>query len=830
MPQTVQPVGSRTAPVLIVGEAPGKNEEEKGVPFIGTSGKELDKMLAQVGIDRRADCRLTNVFKTRPPGNNVEHFMPARKGEAEKKGAAEIRGRWVTPEGQEHLAAFREEISECRPRVVIALGNAALWALTGEWSVSKWRGSLLWSEELQCRVIPTYHPAAILRQWIWRPLAITDLRRAAREKKMEGPREPDWQFLLRPSFEEARAALGALLARADRIGADHSGTHAQTGPGRYYPPSPCFSSRIRPHTPPRLHLSVDLETRLNHIACIGIADSASSALCIPFMCVERAEGYFTEEEEFELVKLIRQLLTHPSVVISGQNYLYDAQFTARWWGVVGQVAMDTMVAHHVLFAGDIPKGLDTLSSLYCEWHQYWKDEGKNWDPAIHDEDTYWRYNCLDACRTWEIAEVLSSTLPEVGLEHTFEMQMWQFLPVLRMMLRGVRIDKTAKNNLMMELLEGKAERQQWLNEVLEREININSPKQMQELFYAELGCKVVKNRKSGNPTADDSALQKIAARDPVLAPLCYTVQEMRTLDKLASLAGVGTDEDGRWRSSFNIAGTETYRWSSSKNAFGGGANFQNITKGEKQKGGGRFTLPNLRRLIVPDPGFEIGDVDLDRADVQIVAWDAGDEALKEKLRDRSRDLHTSNAADIFHVRYEDVTKFQRAFAKAFCHATNYGASARTLAINLGQPVKEMERAQAGWFSAHPGIAEWHERVEEELHSHRYVTNAFGYRRLYLDRVEGLLPEALAWIPQSSVAIIINIALCRMEEDYGSFIQPLIQVHDSLVFQYHYTMRERAIAAARQCLEVRVPYPDPLTIPVGFEISRESWGSVEALGG
>lgn len=850
MARRIPPVGPIDAPILIVGEAPGADEDQKGVPFCGKSGQELTRMLREAGINRSV-CRLMNVFSIRPPGNDLGHYLPQTKTLATQRKAQQIGGRWVTPQGIEELQRFQQELSSLQPKVCIALGNAALWALTGEWGVGTWRGSLLWNEALSCRVIPTYHPAAILRQWTWRGIAIHDLRRAAREAEGRGPKEPEWEFVLRPGFEEVMGWLVDCVNMAHAARTHARAPQSPTAPGAglppmgggidapraatvadYVPPRPPWRRRTADAPRPHIHLSVDLETRAGHIACIGIATSASRAICIPFMQATSdpnadASHYWSLEQEVEIVRLLQKLLSHPAVAISGQNYHYDAQYTARHWGLVGNFAFDTMVAHHVLFAADVPKGLDTLASLYCDWYQYWKAEGKEWDPKKHDEERLWRYNCLDACRTWEVAEVLAGEISRQDLRQAFELQMWQWYPVLRMMLRGVKRDQAAANQMMMEAMNGVAERQEFINRAVGGELNVRSSPQMKKLFYEELGCKVVRNRKTGRPAVDDAALQKIGERDPVLQPLVYTIQEIRTLNTLlANFLSKGGDPDGRTRTSYNITGTETYRWSSSTNAFGGGVNLQNVTKGEKQKGGGRFTLPNLRRVFIPDRGCEIADVDLDRADVQIVAWDSGDEALKDKLRDKSRDLHTGNAADIFGVPYTQVTKFQRAFAKAFCHASNYGAGPRTVAITLGQPVREIEAAQARWFAAHPRIKEWHERVEEQLQRTRTVQNAFGYRRLFLDRVEGLLPQALAWLPQSSVAHIINIALCRMHDEHSDLLEVLMQVHDSLVFQYKRPLRERALAAARDCLEVEVPYSDPLVIPVGFQISGDSWGDVE----
>jgi DNA polymerase-1 len=147
-----------------------------------------------------------------------------------------------------------------------------------------------------------------------------------------------------------------------------------------------------------------------------------------------------------------------------------------------------------------------------------------------------------------------------------------------------------------------------------------------------------------------------------------------------------------------------------------------------------------------------------------------------------------------------------------------------MAINCGLTVHQAERMQRRWFEIHPGIKEWHDRTLHQLETTRTVTNRFGFRRFYFDRVEGLLPEALAWIPQSTVACVINIGLLRASLTIPE-IQILLQVHDSLVFQLPESRRADLLPRMREALQVTVPYPDPLVIPVGLKVSRVSWGEV-----
>jgi len=249
-------------------------------------------------------------------------------------------------------------------------------------------------------------------------------------------------------------------------------------------------------------------------------------------------------------------------------------------------------------------------------------------------------------------------------------------------------------------------------------------------------------------------------------------------------------------------------------------------------------LPNVRKLFLPDPGYLIADVDLDRADLQVVVWEADDVDLKAMLS-LGVDMHCASACDIFsipnipveelietHPNYREhrgrITETARAKAKAGVHAVNYYCQAKTLATTLGVTIKEAQWFIDRWFGSHPGIKAWHERTESQLAETREIRNAFGFRRFYFDRIDTVLPEALAWIPQSTVAIVTNQGILNLHNNLPE-VTPLLQVHDSTVIQYHKSHDPEIRLKIREQVLIPIPYPEPLTIPVGIKISGRSWG-------
>jgi DNA polymerase I-like protein with 3'-5' exonuclease and polymerase domains len=241
-------------------------------------------------------------------------------------------------------------------------------------------------------------------------------------------------------------------------------------------------------------------------------------------------------------------------------------------------------------------------------------------------------------------------------------------------------------------------------------------------------------------------------------------------------------------------------------------------------------------MFIPDEGYTFFDGDLDRADLQVVVWEADDPMLKAALR-MGVDIHLMNAYILqnkavpdlselveTHPKYLDwrrPMKLLREFAKVFCHGTNYGGQSRTMAANTGWSIKDVERAQGIWFGAHPGIKRWHDRVKAQVHSARWIENRFGYRWYIFDRVDSIIPEAIAWVPQSTVSVVINKIWVNIF-DLCPEVETLLQVHDSLAGQFP-SERTDYKARIEEVGHIQIPYEDPLTIPFSVKTSEVSWG-------
>lgn len=342
-------VGPRPCRAMILGEAPGEAEERLGIPFCGASGQELDRCLAEAGWNP-GEIYKTNVFKTRPMNNKLESiFLPqtewkslfgAPSAASSPDAAAANPGapyridnkiHLLPPTFQAELNSLKEEIEQCNPNLIIALGNTALWSLTGRQNISSLRGTALLSTTLSTprKLLPSWHPAAILRQWDLRPILVADLIKARRQADYPEIRRPSRQVLVNPTLTDLDIWL----------------THLQTDP-----PSA---------------LAVDVETRRGQITEIGFARSSTDALVVPFIKSFNENYWPTPGCEATALRYVKAILEVPTAKVF-QNGLYDLQYIWRTWHFVPKNCLhDTMLKHHSLFP-EVQKGLGFLGSLYTD--------------------------------------------------------------------------------------------------------------------------------------------------------------------------------------------------------------------------------------------------------------------------------------------------------------------------------------------------------------------------------------------------------------------------------------------------------------------------------
>lgn len=432
------------------------------------------------------------------------------------------------------------------------------------------------------------------------------------------------------------------------------------------------------------------------------------------------------------------------------------------------------------------------------------------------------YCGMDASLTYEIKDALRrSGAANNTLIYDFERAMQA--PALEMMLRGFRVDPSARDLATRRTREKLDACKRVLNAlaraIWDKDINPNSGEQLKDLFYKHMGIAPIKRYVKGVLTfpMDRKALEQL--EDYFYArPFVYAVLLARDLTKTLQVLETEIDDDWRWRCSYNIAGTTTGRWSSSKSAAGTGSNSQNITD-------------ELRRIFIADEGQKICGLDGEQAEARDVGWFCGtilgDWSYLNMIE--AGDPHTYVAricwpelpwnGDIKKDRMIAERSFYRHFTyrdatKRLGHGTNYLGKPTTMSHNTKIPLQTVRVFQQRYFDAFPCIPKMHLWIASEIQTKGCLTNFFGRRRDFFDRTkdEETIRSAVAYMFQSSTGDRLNLGLWRIWKEMGLRVQVLAQLHDGLYFQYRLADNENEIIAQAKRLAEDIPLTH--TLPDG----------------
>lgn len=254
-------------------------------------------------------------------------------------------GRYIRADASGHLTSLFQAVNKAEPNCIIALGNAPLWALTRMTGIAKWRGIPTMSR-LDIKLVATWAPGAIVKQWELRPIAYMDFLKAARQSENKLLVKPKSYIHMQPTLQEI----------ADFY-------------ERYIVPAP--------------YLAVDIETKAGTVTEIGFAVSPRRALVIPFWDRERGNYWPTLAAEREARAWCRRILEEKDCV--GQNFQYDMQYLWRTMGIpTPRFVGDTMLLHHSL-QPELKKGLGFLASLYTD-RPSWKFMRTDADNLKREDD------------------------------------------------------------------------------------------------------------------------------------------------------------------------------------------------------------------------------------------------------------------------------------------------------------------------------------------------------------------------------------------------------------------------------------------------------------
>lgn len=785
--------GPLDARLVIVGEAPGWNEDREGVPFVGKAGQLLDRYLADAGIDRR-EVFVTNVNRCRPPENRT----PTR---TEQKAC------------RPYLDA---ELDLVKPEVVLLLGNSALTGVLGKSGILKHRGAAI--ERDGRAYLPTVHPAAVLRDPSYEQHLRADIEAAKR--LLDGTNKPPVTtvHIVRTS-EQLRDLLDLLKAVETPIAFD-----VETDRLEWWQPA-------------------------GRLDTVAFAWAVGEAWVVP---LEHPEQYWPDESasfrraHFPIEGDSTTGYKGLRVALKGKRLIgHNVKFDLHWLrsrGVTGYAHFDTLLAAHLLDENS-PHGLKQLARRYLGADAYEKDISFSTDPdKVTPLDALAEYNGKDADYTLRLYHRFKGELEEQpALKRIFTRLS---MPALRALVDieevGFPVDTERLTDrhqqIQARIAELEEEMLQYVptptGQVIFEPPNFNSPVFLSAWLFEYLGLPVQEiSAKTDRPSTAKASLHAIRDKHPVVPLLIEYRRWMKWrgtytqnwLDRLAAGPATTASAVGpipRIFPSYNITGTVTGRLS---------GDMQQVPRD-----------PFIRSIFGAREGYVLLDADYSQVELRVAAMISGDTAMTEAYR-RGDDLHTLTASAVTGKPAEQVTKQERQIAKSANFGLLFGMGARGFrkysALSYGVEISQgqAEYTRNAFFQRYPGLVYWHDSMKRLVRAQGYVDSPIGRRRRLPavnstdnDMAAEAERQAINSPVQGFASDLTLLAMVLIHENLMIQARILGTVHDSIVLE---VLKEHADDVARivkQTMEVRVPhmirqmFDYRLPVPLVADVKVSKW--------
>jgi len=776
----IGPVGPK---LLILGEAPSKEETAAGKPFVGPSGRELDRLLKDAGIPRH-ECWITNVCKFEVPPNVGKKKLPFH-----------IRARDYGIDMDQQLTELRTEIGDIKPNCILALGGTALWALTGKTKISKHRGSIMWG--MGTKFVPTYHPAHLLHsasggeiKGYWnRQVMIFDFARA-------------WAESLSPGIE--------LPTRLLQVCRSSGELHE-------------FLERYKNQE----LLSVDIEAGGHCLPiCVGLAFTKSHGMTVPLWNRDGISD-IPDSDLGTIWAMLARILWEKKIV--GQNFNYDRDKLKRLGFTIRGIHSDTLLKAFAINP-ELPKGLAFLTSIYTR-EPFYKDEGM-YEGSVRDL----LLGCArDSCVTLEINEAMDADLDELGVRKFYEnflMKLPDFYAEIEN--NGFRVNRERQEQLLKKYIEWDERLGYDMFKLAGVEINISSPLQVFDLLFNI--WKLPARKGTGEEELTALLNLKWGIKAPEHREWIEKCLERRRVKKTINTYLMALpDYDGKMRTTCFMC-LETGRTSTGqqdppirplidlvgsgnkKDLKVMGTAFQTMTK-HGDIGG------DVRSMYEPDEGEVFVQLDSSQAEARVVFNLATDEQALKDIDEH--DYHALTASWFFGgvesdyskkvLGYESPIRFA---GKTLRHAGHLGAGKRRASTELNTQARKYkipieidehtaEKALKIFHLRQPKIQRvFHAEVIECLKNTRQLAAPLPYGvdadrggvRIFYERWgDDLFREAFSYLPQRAVTDNTKAAGIRIKRQCP-YAKIILEAHDALLFSVRQEYLDDFITIAKREME------------------------------
>jgi DNA polymerase-1 len=449
------------------------------------------------------------------------------------------------------------------------------------------------------------------------------------------------------------------------------------------------------------------------------------------------------------------------------------------------------------------------------------------NPSVEDILNYKNSKNLD-----EALAQLESDIEKENLEYVYKEIEVPIIPIIDSMEKlGIKVDVEYLKKLSKEYHTDLSKIEKTIWKMAGREFNINSPKQLGEVIYDEMGLSVKGMKKSagGARSTRESELEKIKDLHPIVEEILRYRELQKLLSTYIDTIPNQVGSDGRLHARFIQTGSSTGRFSSNE------PNLQNVPiKTEKGK--------NIRNAFIAEKGYVLASFDYSQIELRACALMSQDSYFIKVFKE-GKDIHTAVAMKVFNVDEENVTADMRRRAKVINFGILYGMGVTALRQNLGTDRKEAQEFYDNYFAQFPTIAAYLESIKDFAKKHGYTQTLFGRKR-YFPGIKSPLPfiramaERMATnapIQGTATADIIKIGMKKAEDNLAEAglhndARLLLQVHDELVYEIKKEKLATAMKIIENAMKNAIPNefleniePVPLLVSSGY---GQTWNDLK----
>jgi len=745
--------GNANAEIMFLGIAPGRDEVRKGTPFTGPSGQLLNSVLHSVGLERDS-VYCTNLicyWKNDP--------TPSEQAPCRERLKAEIKG--------------------IGPKVIYLLGAIATEAFVGRVLAGKngARGAVIWSEEYQAYLIPTYHPSGILQGLNDRHGKdsrggefIYDLYRDL--KKWNYVRE--WGSGI---TSDPTPGGGSPLAQITYEVLNAEGSNDS------------ISAKINAFLdllPRNSPVAFDVETYNPSPDTIDVW--GDTLLCFSISTSERAWVFPLELiERMKEPEVASQIHWPNDIQWTFHNAQFDTQIIKKNLDIWLTVHEDTMLMSYSLDERGGVHGLKTLAREYlgAGWWEQVREKGKKRLSEIPRELLY-EYNAKDACYTARLAEYFKPLQEADNVRQVYENILIPAVNAVKeVQYRGFKISRKKHMQFAIEWGKLYLELEEKLQQMArdngwEGELNLQSPIQISKFLYTYLSLPIKKMGKTVAST-DMETLKELAGLHEFVDEFIRYRHVARYYDTYITGFGKRIKEDSRVHAYVKIHGARTGRWSY------GDPPLQTIPQ-TYEKEGVEEDFQQTREMFIPSTkDHVILEVDYGKGEIWCGQALSGDPVMLEDLM--SGDYHSKVASDTQGIPLQEVNKEHRFKAKKTTFGVMYAIEANSLSKQIKVSKLEAQIYIDRFYRRYPTYTKYVEWVKKQVLQLGELVSKTGRKRRFfiLDSGVRALKQAVNYPIQSALGDFTVLSYIYLHNEFKARsldAHVLVQVHDSLVFEVH----------------------------------------------